>query len=443
MNSVTLKEQIVEWLERRREEFLNAAQIANIPLSIQMVTPVVSDLTETSFHAQEKTIQTSPLAIPTLAFSLRDKVEQATDSQESPASDLYETYGGSCKVWSILPHPRFEDDPRGWIDKVLLRRVVAKYLFDLSSLEIGNRNLAEQLAEDLINLIEGENVNFVTALPLAGLRLAEDTIEVENVRLRKLTPEEFAIIGDLSIPRWLPRRKQGLSPPFPSAVKERSVLEVRTPCGKLVQPRSDLQPQKLVLALEILGFELHGAGFATTWTEPGLSLWEGGQRFVLGGHGMVKECTTPELSRALEIARRISDGAVQSPSNRGEVVLHRFLLGGAEDNPADRLIDYVIAIEGFLLPPGGEGEYRFKFALYGAWYLAVDPDERPAFFKDLQDIYDTRSRIVHGSTPEPKASINEKATRARGLAARLLVKALEEGWPSHEALKTMALGLKL
>lgn len=87
-----------------------------------------------------------------------------------------------------------------------------------------------------------------------------------------------------------------------------------------------------------------------------------------------------------------------------------------------------------------EGEYRFKFGLYGAWYLGADPGERAELFKDLVDIYDIRSKIVHGSTPEPGAILAAKAKVARDLTARLLIKGLEQEWPSHERLKSLALG---
>jgi hypothetical protein len=160
---------------------------------------------------------------------------------------------------------------------------------------------------------------------------------------------------------------------------------------------------------------------------------------VLGRKGDTKECTREELRRALEIARKIPDGAVKAPSNRMEVVLHRFFLGCTEDNHADKLIDYVIAIEGFLLPPSKGGEYRFKFSLFGSWYLAAETGERKRLFNDLHEIYDARSNIVHGMTPEAQASISDKAKKARVLCARLFVKGLEEGWPSHEMLKMKAL----
>jgi len=443
MKGVELQEEIIKWLERRREQFLNAAQTAKIPLSIQTTRPVITNLSENSYQSHEETIATTPFTVPTFAISLQETmVPTPDDIQDSPASVLYETYGDRCKVWNPIQQHNFDIDPAEWIFKVLLSRIQAEYLFNLSSLETGNCQLAETLAKDLISLIEGVTVNFVTALPLAGIQLAEDSIEVEDTRLRKLTLEELSQISDFSTDRlWARQVRRGLLPPFPRHVTERTILEVRTPCIKLVQPSGDLLPQRLVLALELLGFELHGAGSATTWTEPGPSLWSGGQGFGLGRNGTSKECTRDDLRRGLAIARRIPNGVISSPGNREEVVLHRFLLGCAEDNSADKLIDYVIAMEGFLLPQVKEGEHRFKFAFCGSWYLAVEPGERATLFRNLQDIYDTRSRIVHGSTPEPEASTRQEAMKARNLASRLLVKGLEQEWPSHETLKSLALGL--
>lgn len=268
----------------------------------------------------------------------------------------------------------------------------------------------------------------------------EDVLEIQNVRLRKLTTVELASIAQSPSDHWLFHGgTAGLAPPFPRHRSERSVLEIRTRCPKLTQPKASLEPQKVVVALQLLGYEIHGLGSASTWTEPRHLSWRGWQNFVLGNQGTTKECTNQQLRQAIEIARRLPDGAIRLPSNRTEVALHRFLLGCAEDNPADKLIDYVIAIEGFLLP-NKEGEYRFKFSLFGSWYLAGDTTERAQLFKDLRDIYDARSKIVHGNTPEDPVMVSKKAGMARDLCARLFVKALEEGWPSHEVLKNRVFG---
>ncbi|OQW31289.1 MAG: hypothetical protein A4E19_20175 [Nitrospira sp. SG-bin1] len=443
MQADGLQKQIVQWLEERRKLLLKASQLAGIPPSVEISRPVVTNFTETGFSSSQETVQVTPLVIPAFAFSLREKTAPSTeDIQKSPADALHKAYGERCKVWTPFSKHNFERNPLEWISEALLSRIELEYIRSLATLKTPNRSVAESLAKDAICLIQSDTINFVTALPLAGIKLSEESIESNNIRLRKISSNELARIADLSADQlWLYYEHKGVRPPFPRVVSERSVLEVRTTCSKTVQPQAGLYPKKVILALALLGFELHGESLASTWTEPGPSLTSGGQKFVLGRNGGTRDCTADHLRRAERVARVIPDGAVSSPQNRKEVVLHRFMLGNAEENASDKLIDFVIAIEGFLLPPGKEGEYRFKFGLYGAWYLATDQTEREILFKKLQEIYDMRSIIVHGSVPESEPSIREKAANARELAAKFLIKALEQGWPSHETLKQLALGV--
>ncbi len=335
----------------------------------------------------------------------------------------------------------FEDAPVDWIYSTILERFSLEYLVALESLESGRRELADELAKDLLELFERDTVDFVTVLPVAGIRFAEDPVEIANIRLRCMTSKELGRLFEASMSYRLWRgRRRTLSPPHPVHVRERWVLEVRTPCKKLVQPQAGFQPQKLVLALQLLGFELHGNGFATTWTEPGPSMFSGGQGFRLPQRGESKECSPEELELALALAAKIQDGAILRPTDRQEIVLHRFLLGAANESSTDALIDYTIALEGFLLPPSKYGEYRFKFGLFGAWYLGSDRKNRAELSKDLQGIYDLRSQIVHGVAPPSDEKIAQGATRARELAARMIVKALENGWPSPNDLGKAPMG---
>lgn len=442
MQAQELPRKIVRWLEHRRGQFLKASKLLGIPPSVQISRPVVTDLTETGFTSSQESVRVTPLALPAYAFSLRDKTAPSKeDIKNSPADALHKAYGDRCKVWTPFSKHNFESNTLECIYAVLLSRVESEYLRALDSLETAKYSVAESLTKDVIQLIESDTVSFVTALPLAGIRLTEDSLESNNIRLRKISSHELARIADVSSDQlWLYYGEKGIRSWPLRFASERSVLEVRTTCSKVTQPQAGLYPKKVVLALALLGFELHGESLASTWTEPGPSLTNGGQNFVLGRKGGTRDCTADHLWQAEKIARVIPDGAVSLPQNRKEVVLHRFLLGNAEDNASDKLIDFVIAIEGFLLPPGKEGEYRFKFGLYGAWYLAADQTERAMLFKKLQEIYDMRSRIVHGSDPEPGPAIIEKAGNARELAAKLLVKGLVQGWPSHETLRRLVLG---
>src|SRR5262249_26257808 len=140
---------------------------------------------------------------------------------------------------------------------------------------------------------------------------------------------------------------------------ERLLLEIGVACDKRSQPDAGAWPEKIVLALQLLGFDLFGRGIAPRWTEPGPPLSDGWHRFKLPSNGNqldVRLCTRADVARAIALAHKLPDGAVRNPGNRREIVLHRFLLGAAEESNADALVDFTIALEGFLLPPAKDGE---------------------------------------------------------------------------------------
>jgi hypothetical protein len=89
------------------------------------------------------------------------------------------------------------------------------------------------------------------------------------------------------------------------------------------------------LALQLLGFEIHGRGQAATFTEPGPVLLRGGQFFRLPEDGQTRECSREDLRRALALSERIPEGAINLPEGRPEIALHRFRLGVAEANDTD------------------------------------------------------------------------------------------------------------
>ena len=432
---------IADWLEQERDIYLQAANRAGIESSVATTEPVAENVTETFLTSHRVAVNISPVAVPVLAWRLPEAIRERDAVGASPARLLYEHYDDRCRVWSMTAGHLFEDDPVEWIYDTILARVRLEYLAALESLESGRRELADELAKDLLELFELDTVDFVTVLPVAGIRFAEDPVEIANVRFRSITSKELGLLFEAVMSYPLSRgRRRSLSPPRPDHISERWVLEIRTPCNKLVQPQAGFQPHKLVLALQLLGFELHGNGFATTWTEPGPSQFGGGLVIRLPQWGENKDCSPEELERALALAAKIQDGAILRPTNRLEIVLHRFLLGAANESRTDALIDYTIALEGFLLPETKYGEYRFKFGLFGAWYLGSDRKNRAELSKDLKGIYDLRSQIVHGAGPLPDEKIAQGATRARELVARMIVKALENGWPSPDDLSKASMG---
>lgn len=82
---------------------------------------------------------------------------------------------------------------------------------------------------------------------------------------------------------------------------------------------------------------------------------------------------------------------------------------------------------------------RFRLAVFGAHYVGHGLDERRAFFRDFQTVYDVRSGLVHGTRRYSPEEVQVAARLARRLASAVLLKALDAGWPTQEQLRDIVL----
>lgn len=120
-------------------------------------------------------------------------------------------------------------------------------------------------------------------------------------------------------------------------------------------------------------------------------------------------------------------------ASREEVVLHRTLQGcGAERSG---FLDLAIALEAALLD-GANTELAYRFRLYGALFLASDHDPAETAAQ-LKEIYEVRSRLVHG-TPVSSARLRTAEATARTLCAAVARRAIESGWPVRATLDELA-----
>ena len=65
-------------------------------------------------------------------------------------------------------------------------------------------------------------------------------------------------------------------------------------------------------------------------------------------------------------------------------------------DPIDRLISIAIGFES-LFSPGDKGELRFRISQSAAQFLGRDAAERLRIFEGVRDMYDRRSKVVHGT----------------------------------------------
>ena len=98
--------------------------------------------------------------------------------------------------------------------------------------------------------------------------------------------------------------------------------------------------------------------------------------------------------------------------------------------PEDAYIDLRIALELMYLKDFANEhsqEMRFRLALFGAWHLSANLDERKSIRKALRDTYDAASKAVHAGEVTGDARVN--LPDAQDLCRRGIFKLLLEGPP--------------
>ena len=127
-----------------------------------------------------------------------------------------------------------------------------------------------------------------------------------------------------------------------------------------------------------------------------------------------------------------------------KVAVQRIERSVEETEPAQRLVDLVIALEALLLgdigPAELRGELAFRLSLRGAYFLARDGMQRRKLYPEFKKAYQLRSAIVHGDElPQEvkifrqripiKEFVNRIENHAREVAKRMLLLAKQPNAP--------------
>ncbi|WP_419929644.1 hypothetical protein [Candidatus Poriferisocius sp.] len=98
----------------------------------------------------------------------------------------------------------------------------------------------------------------------------------------------------------------------------------------------------------------------------------------------------------------------------------------------DRFIDLRIALESLYLRDFGNEmsqEMRFRLALFAAWHLGADHEERKTIRKKFRDAYDTASKAVHLGHVESTQQNRDLLSDAQALCRRGALRLLKDGEP--------------
>ncbi|MGW4424931.1 hypothetical protein [Streptosporangium sp. NPDC004631] len=119
-----------------------------------------------------------------------------------------------------------------------------------------------------------------------------------------------------------------------------------------------------------------------------------------------------------------------TPSIKIEIALRRLISATTERrNPVDGFIDAVVAWEN-LFAGTSQGELSFRICGAMSKLLEVDSEKRLALHRELVSLYNSRSKVVHGSK---ELSIEEAAT-SRDYALSVLLRSLRTLYSDYPAL---------
>ena len=94
-------------------------------------------------------------------------------------------------------------------------------------------------------------------------------------------------------------------------------------------------------------------------------------------------------------------------------------------NPRDQLIEMRIALE-TLFAGQGQHDTKLRVAYHGAVYLGESSEERKILFKDLKDIYDAASTVIHGNAPGRRTDLGHLAQRAQHICRDAMLKMVND-----------------
>ena len=395
---------------------------------------------ETSFESQQTIVNDNILRYPAVdVLGIPDWTGWLPNPQ-AEAEMVYSRFGSACDWEHYFPgqgYPPFDEAPVEHVARSLMRPLQIAYLTQLDSLAIEDETLIDGLVDQLVWFLEYDGVPHRLWLPVGGVNLPDEPLRAGRFEIRRMTDEEvlqFVALRDRDDRRgpakWQPWNYGMMA--WPSALV--SLLHDGrndfTEGG--IQAGSDFQ--RFLTALALLGIHFWAFGargqdrIEPHWLAQG-SRGAGGFAvkdlpFGLIGPNLV---TQEVMKEAVRVAERIPERSWKDPNNREEVIYHRFMQGVTRTQAVDEIFDFVVAMESALV--NDNKELGFRFAMYGAEFLGSTDAERRVLKKQLNKLYDLRSRLAHGAKFPTGQEISEGAGLARDLCRRVLLKCLDEGIP--------------
>ena len=338
--------------------------------------------------------------------------------------------------------PDYERDPHDWISRMLIQPALLYHLQQVEDVASPGKYAPYAFATEVIAVANANDLKFLSVVPLIGIEFeqtADNCYTADSVRIRRLSDHEQA-------KWWIDHQERRLWPVGVMFQPPEMLLEISSSGPRdsaFLPPRH--RASALVGAFYIHGYPIAGTVVAETADPPWLlnGIRHSGPLLIPHQRTGTAVLTSANFQSVANTAKLLSNYNLQQPHSTKDLTIHRFLTGIARESDADAVIDFTIVLESLLLPLDRHtrhGDLSYRFRTHGAHYIANAARERTAIFDQLREIYDMRSRLVHGGKYPKPEQIGATRQGAYELARRGLLRALHGGFPTVEGFQQMLLG---
>lgn len=330
------------------------------------------------------------------------------------------------------------------IDGLLFRCVspmVVHYLTSLTDLASEDAERAACLATELYDMAKSDSITHISHIAVSGI-YPEGQYDHHGISIRPLTARERGNWAEHSNPPRTPRPAPNSDfypfGQFPSLFMPSSLIQIATTRPVGTQFDSSRLPSRVALSFFLVGYNISGSGTITHFDLPAwAAMGRNNTPFPVNEKAGVtsKPLSRDDFLTIVDLAYKIPDFGGAESSGR-EVVLDRVLRACGLRWLDSSFLDFAIALEAALLQKPTT-ELSYKFSLYGALFLREKLDP-PDTFRRLRNVYNVRSKLVHGGAISPQMR-NDANRDAAELAIAVTRKAIESQWPDPTALDALAL----
>jgi Apea-like HEPN len=448
--------EVLAYAQRDYAQFITSRGLPFVE-PVQRVA-IMQNPTNTGWFSEDMNVEESTAA--RYLFSWGQLKDELRDKCLDLSTDLVAEYSATLPFWAplsggvlhvLLGLPadaqiEFDSTPNLWVARHIVVPALAGYLQELRSANSEDPALATRITEEALDLASARDLKMTSLLPVLGIDMELQSLAAGEVVVRQLNPLERGGLWEqaggrpLGITSAMMLYSHQLVWTVPT-----HVIEVTTSLPRMAQARPNWYHSAVLSAFYLHGYPLAGPGMITSDLSP---RWVGYgrmgtpaqlRRLPMGS----KELSQEDLNSVWDTLQRLRRYNLEQPSNSRDLAVHRFFLGSIRENPVDSLLDYIIALECFLLPydpATRHSDLSYRFRLHGAYYIAATVQERRTIWKQLRDLYDLRSRLVHGSNYPSQSEIEASVQIARELTQRALLKAIRSHFPRVEEFNEWALG---